>query len=845
MAVVVELDLLDAGAGTRTKLRLTNANDPRVTMLNDQKWIPALGVPSLDAESYFDGNFQQGVARPSATFTASLSALRRHYPAVMGFHWEAAPVAMWHGDAGQPFSQWQKVFTGRVTDFPTVEGNFNIKADAENAGLASNVLTQTYTGSGGSEGTIDLAGRPKPWLAGQCLNVEPVVIDQVYNVHQFHGYGPILAVDALWERGSTFGPSLGDYPSYAALVAATVPEGRWATCLAEGMIRLGAPPFGVITGDVRGDNPATGYIETTGAVLMRIMANAGMTTADYSAPSFGALDSDLSTWPNQGKIGISITAQETVESLVARMVAPCNAVAQVEAASGQLVVRRIGIGTSSVAIIGGDPSPRVVHPALPSSITVEGTIYQDSTGNLSQYLGDVWQFGAAVMVHEGSIMVSDGFVPVLSGWDSGRIYSAGERVEHPVGSGLVWVYTSTFASPGFQPGPTSTLWARSPEAVAVDVILDAQGKSKIPVTSCERLTTSAPYHRIEMGAAISWRVHSADELATEYKWRGAWAVQTFYANGDIVSHLDGSTWRFVGASPLAGSEPSDSNGNWVRESDPNALAWSGVADDNGQRPEDNADITRVLTISPQIVTLRAQIDGTLYPNQLPVIIVPKFTKSGVLANANEAWTFSKSSTLSATQDTSSNTNEEGRVTVTGATANGTVSISTNGLTQICAIEIVRDPPAPVTIINTGGGGSTNSGITTSAITSYPAVTLATYPAAPLETRTVTAGASGAVQFSSFWEYQQGIVLAGKHVYRVAGSGGAWIDVAAEVSGSAGEPDNYDQISGDWTPAVDGNVSFSHTLNLTPNTDYEWGVVLRRFSSSGSASPFGQAIGRQV
>jgi hypothetical protein len=844
MPVLVELDLLDAGTGTRVKLRLTDANDARVTTLDDKAWIPAVGVPSIAAESYFDGNFQQAVARPSATFTASISAIRKHYPTAMALHWEAAPVCMWHGKAGQPFAQWHRIFTGRVTDFPTVDGNFNIKADAENSGLASNVLTRTYTGGGGNEGTIDLTGRPKPWLAGKCLNVEPIAIDQVYNVHQFHGYGPILAVDDLLERGSSFGPSLGNYPSYAALVAATVPEGRWATCLAEGMIRLGAPPAGVITGDVRGDNPATGFIETTGAVLMRIMANAGMTTADYSVESFTALDADLSSWPNQGRIGLFISGQETVENLAARMVAPCNAVAQVEAPSGQLVVRRIGIGATSIVTVGGEPSPRVVHPALPSSITVEGTLYQDSAGNLSQYLGDVWQFGAPVMVHEGSILVSDGFVPVQSGWNPLTVYSAGDRVEYPAGSGYVWLYVGADAA-GSEPGGTSAAWMRSPVPTSFDVVLDAQGGSKIPVSTCERLTTSAPYHRIEMGAVTSWRVHSADELATEYRWRGAWSALNTYSNGDIVSHLDGSTWRFVHATPLSGSEPSDTNAHWARESSANYLAWSGVADDNGLRPEDNADITRVLTISPQIVNLRAKVDGELYSQQLPVIIVPKFTKSGVLSNAAENWTFSASSTITAAQDTTSNTNEEGRVTISAVTAGGTVSISTNGLTQICAIEIVRDQPAPVTIINTGGSGGGSSGITTSSITAYPSVTLATYPSAPPETRIVTAGPSGSVQFNSFWEYAQGIILAGKHVYRVAGSGGAWIDVAGESIGNAGTAGTYDPVNGDWTPAVDGYVSFSATLSLTPDTDYEWGVLLRRWSSSGSTSPFGQAIGRQV
>ena len=70
------------------------------------------------------------------------------------------------------------------------------------------------------------------------------------NVYQVSAYGPINAVEALYERGSAFAASFGDYANYAALVAAPIPNGRWATCLAQGLIRLAAPAYGVITADV-------------------------------------------------------------------------------------------------------------------------------------------------------------------------------------------------------------------------------------------------------------------------------------------------------------------------------------------------------------------------------------------------------------------------------------------------------------------------------------------------------------------------------------------------------------------------------------------------------------------
>jgi hypothetical protein len=45
----------------------------------------------------------------------------------------------------------------------------------------------------------------------------------------------------------------GDYPTYADLAAATIAGGSYATCLAEGIFRVGAAPVYVITATVEGD----------------------------------------------------------------------------------------------------------------------------------------------------------------------------------------------------------------------------------------------------------------------------------------------------------------------------------------------------------------------------------------------------------------------------------------------------------------------------------------------------------------------------------------------------------------------------------------------------------------
>lgn len=163
-----------------------------------------------------------------------------------------------------------------------------------------------YGGSGGADGHQGLAGSPKPLGFGRNFNASPVLIDQTNWVYQ-HNDGPSAAVDALRDRGVAL-DFAGDYPSYASLVAATIPGGSYATCLAQSMERVGAEPAGGVTVDFRGD-ASGGYVETCGGILRRIVttrlgARSLHDPEEIDAVAFSTLDA---LW--SAPIGLYLTSQ--------------------------------------------------------------------------------------------------------------------------------------------------------------------------------------------------------------------------------------------------------------------------------------------------------------------------------------------------------------------------------------------------------------------------------------------------------------------------------------------------------------------------------------------------------
>jgi hypothetical protein len=191
---------------------------------------------------------------------------------VRGYSIDGRRVRVLLGLSSYRYDQFTPIFTGRMAQWGNDLSKVNIVVRDESYRLEKPMQTDIYDGSGGYNGGADLLGKPRPMTFGQVLNVSPPLIDSANLIFQVH-HRTIQSVDAVYDRGATITAG-ANYATYAALVAAVVSAGTYATCLTFGLIRLGSTPSGLITADIKGDASAT-YIDTTGAIGKRIIKDFG------------------------------------------------------------------------------------------------------------------------------------------------------------------------------------------------------------------------------------------------------------------------------------------------------------------------------------------------------------------------------------------------------------------------------------------------------------------------------------------------------------------------------------------------------------------------------------------
>jgi hypothetical protein len=144
----------------------------------------------------------------------------------------------------------------------------------------------TYGGTGGVDGTSDMAGKRKPRAFGSVLNVTAPLIDPTNLVYQISD-GTVSGIPAVYDTGyaiptpATAGPD-GDSANYAALIAATIANGHYRTCKALGLFRLGSPAFGLVTADVLGD-ATLAYVNDTASIVRRLIFGTTIDLVDESS----------------------------------------------------------------------------------------------------------------------------------------------------------------------------------------------------------------------------------------------------------------------------------------------------------------------------------------------------------------------------------------------------------------------------------------------------------------------------------------------------------------------------------------------------------------------------------
>ncbi len=233
----------------------------------DAGWLPAI----VDDVEFQYSIWADGSPSPMSTSFGSVTislehVLRTHD--LTRLHFDGAVATIWLGDAGAPFSNFTRVFTGAMG--PLVrddDRSAKITLLGPESALVRDLLTDSFQGTGNIEGPAEMVGRLKPVAFGAVTNVEPILIDAASLIYMVDAASPVTAV---FENALTLDAPAATLDSFTALKSATIAPGKWAR--APGMFRLGSQPSGKITADA-------GTASTVNATIVALLRRAGIADA--------------------------------------------------------------------------------------------------------------------------------------------------------------------------------------------------------------------------------------------------------------------------------------------------------------------------------------------------------------------------------------------------------------------------------------------------------------------------------------------------------------------------------------------------------------------------------------
>ena len=206
------------------------------------------------------------------------------------WQWQGAYCRIWRGNAGDSFNEYTKIYEGSAGAIERDGPVAKLPLLSIDHLVDRNLLTKEYLGTdpaGGSEGPSGLRGTLKPFAAGYCKSVEPILVDRVNNIYQVHGYGAVKSIDAVYENAFSLGPPSAIASTWAELAALKLADGQWAAAPAIGAFRVKNVINGKPSADVSGAMDGAVYPETTGAILSLLIKTAGL-SASKIAPTLAA-----------------------------------------------------------------------------------------------------------------------------------------------------------------------------------------------------------------------------------------------------------------------------------------------------------------------------------------------------------------------------------------------------------------------------------------------------------------------------------------------------------------------------------------------------------------------------
>lgn len=177
----------------------------------------------------------------------------------------------------------------------------------------------TNSGPTGLEGTEEtIKGNQKPMLYGRCFNIPLFALNVPKLIYgcNFDKEGDRKAIAQIWNVRDKGGEIKweGDVATSTALIAATVTDGFYKSCIAEGLIKPGSIPIGDFTADIYEAEGAENC--SAGRVVRRMLED----LKDYAAGiDFNPGDLNYLDEFNACPVGIYITSDLSILSAITQL----------------------------------------------------------------------------------------------------------------------------------------------------------------------------------------------------------------------------------------------------------------------------------------------------------------------------------------------------------------------------------------------------------------------------------------------------------------------------------------------------------------------------------------------
>lgn len=365
-AILVEIDLISP-EGQPFTLRLADRAvrplGPGDSARPNTAWDDRLIEPPTLRRALFEdfASLAPGLGVGAMTLANADRALDRF----AGHSW--GEVRVWRWTMGEDFAGATPMFTaealppayGLASNGPSRVRVGLVDARAE---LDRPAQGSTYAGTNGEPGVLyegeasGLKGRTKPLAFGDLTtaHVPGAQVNAGAGVHQLHD-GPIAGEESVFDRGGPAGYLDGGDLSGAAFDAALPPAASYVTDHGRGLLKLNGDPVGKLTFGLKGC-AASGYAQTPGPVLAKILGRAGVPAARLGA-TFETLGASavVGVWDGQGQAAAELAA-EVARSVPAALLAGRDGVWQVIAFGAPEVAETLTLGEHQVVALAADES---------------------------------------------------------------------------------------------------------------------------------------------------------------------------------------------------------------------------------------------------------------------------------------------------------------------------------------------------------------------------------------------------------------------------------------------------------------------------------------------------------